>query len=412
MTIVDEEVVAQDDCGNNIKQSDGNEAGDKKGKKFMEIEEVIMDKADLMEVGQISGGRYDLRKRTGAMWRRTEPSLSRLRSAPKVSGDPLRAVSLKRSRVLVIYEGGHKADDAGKLGFMDRWHLEKPVGTRGGLLLLWDNSTEVRQILGNEFCIQVEIKGEWELERRHKRFQFSSQWPNIEGVQDAVKDGWQVEVEGSAMYQVHQMVKHTRMSLLAWHKPVHRNSEKVNLVIRNGQSTRLNEVNWVPGLSGKKPELRTEVDGRLFWVKDLMLAATRIAWQFRIIRVAGSRGRPRSIALGLEHRLGAEPARNTLSMPCKSPGVYKTSSRRKFMRCCRSSMQTYPGTRRHRLRSYRACRAHPCMQQPTVFEAIDSSPSIARTCRDQCSALHDRATGTIGCPRPHAALLGCICAGL
>ncbi|GER41360.1 cyclic nucleotide gated channel 5 [Striga asiatica] len=129
----------------------------------------------------------------------------------------------------------------------------------------------------------------------------------MEGVQDAVKDGWQVEVEGSAMYQVHQKVKHTRMSLLAWHKPVHRNSEKVistltakleelrlvgkdrdweewsafllqrglvgkqvNLVIRNGQSTRLNEVNWVPGLSGKKPELRTEVDGRLFWVKDLM----------------------------------------------------------------------------------------------------------------------------------------------
>ncbi|GER41361.1 mediator of RNA polymerase II transcription subunit [Striga asiatica] len=126
----------------------------------MEIEEVIMDKADLMEIRQISGGRYDLRKRTGAMWKRTEPSLSRLRSAPEVSGEPLRAVSLKRSRELVIYEGGQKADDAGKLGFMDRWHLEKPVGTRGGLLLLWDNSTEVRQILGNEFCIQVEIKGE------------------------------------------------------------------------------------------------------------------------------------------------------------------------------------------------------------------------------------------------------------
>ncbi|GER55597.1 non-ltr retroelement reverse transcriptase [Striga asiatica] len=66
-----------------------------------------------------------------------------------------------------------------------------------------------------------------QLERRHKRFQFSSQWANMEGVQDAVKDGWQVEVEGSAMYQVHQKVKHTRMSLLAWHKPVHRNSEKV-----------------------------------------------------------------------------------------------------------------------------------------------------------------------------------------
>ncbi|GER55621.1 non-LTR retroelement reverse transcriptase-like protein [Striga asiatica] len=46
-----------------------------------------------------------------------------------------------------------------KLGYQDRWHLESPNGTRGGLLLLWDNLIEIKQIVGNEFFLQVELKG-------------------------------------------------------------------------------------------------------------------------------------------------------------------------------------------------------------------------------------------------------------
>ncbi|GER43977.1 protein ycf2 [Striga asiatica] len=60
-------------------------------------------------------------------------------------------------------------------------------------------------------------------------------------------------------------------------------AQHVKLVIKNGQSTRLNEMNWVPGLNGKKPELRTEVDGSLFWVKDLILAGG-VNWDTTLVR--------------------------------------------------------------------------------------------------------------------------------
>ncbi|GER41453.1 NADH-quinone oxidoreductase subunit I 1 [Striga asiatica] len=59
--------------------------------------------------------------------------------------------------------------------------------------------------------------------------------------------------------------------------------KQAQLVIKNGQSTRLNEMNWVPGLNGKKPELRTEVDGSLFWVKDLILAGG-VNWDTTLVR--------------------------------------------------------------------------------------------------------------------------------
>ncbi|GER31074.1 RNA-directed DNA polymerase-like protein [Striga asiatica] len=249
-----------------------------------------------------------------------------------------------------------------KLGFKGRWYLEDPVGTRGGLLVMWDSEVEVKVVVGNEFCIQMELRGkgmvewcwmifvymstdkntrsrQWEylescksqwgpcwviagdwndissnhekrggipriaasfipfnqfifrmemcevdqkgsfftwgnnrssgdyIEERldkvfvsfewmaifpnmevsnffrtasdhndilfdtekdafkhHRRFQFNSHWLKLQGIQEAVEAGWQGIVEGTAMYQVHQKVKNTRMALLAWHKPIHRNS--------------------------------------------------------------------------------------------------------------------------------------------------------------------------------------------
>ncbi|GER32750.1 RNA-directed DNA polymerase (reversetranscriptase)-related family protein [Striga asiatica] len=66
-----------------------------------------------------------------------------------------------------------------------------------------------------------------EIDRKHKRFVFNSSWLKLEGIQEAVENGWQGDVEGTAMYQVHQKVKNTRMALLAWHKPMHRNNAVV-----------------------------------------------------------------------------------------------------------------------------------------------------------------------------------------
>ncbi|GER55622.1 ribonuclease H-like superfamily protein [Striga asiatica] len=78
------------------------------------------------------------------------------------------------------------------------------------------------------------------------------------------------------------------MALLDWHKPIHRNSEKaisqMSIVIRNGHNTKLNEANWVPGLHCRKPQLRVEVDGNLFCVKDLLLAGG-VKWDKTLVRV-------------------------------------------------------------------------------------------------------------------------------
>ncbi|GER57883.1 signal transduction histidine-protein kinaseBarA [Striga asiatica] len=165
-----------------------------------------------------------------------------------------------------------------KLGFASRWHLEQPVGTKGGLLVMWDLDSEVRQIIRNEFCIQMEVKGagirdcwviaeDWNditcneekrggVRRHESSFKgFNSFIENMEmqevaqsgafftwvnnraadgeGNHDVVQSGWQMAVAGSLMYQVQQKIKSTRMTLLAWHKPVHRNSEKVVKVLND-----------------------------------------------------------------------------------------------------------------------------------------------------------------------------------
>ncbi|GER55493.1 DNAse I-like superfamily protein [Striga asiatica] len=72
---------------------------------------------------------------------------------------------------------------------------------------------------------------ELEINKRHKRFQFNSGWVEMEGVSEAVREGWQISVDGSALYQVHQKIKNTRMALLAWHKPHHRNQERTIKVL-------------------------------------------------------------------------------------------------------------------------------------------------------------------------------------
>ncbi|CAA0811633.1 Ribonuclease H-like superfamily protein [Striga hermonthica] len=55
------------------------------------------------------------------------------------------------------------------------------------------------------------------------------------------------------------------------------------ITIRDGQSTRLNDSNWVSGHHSVKPELRVGVDGNLFKVKVLLLAGG-VQWDSTLVR--------------------------------------------------------------------------------------------------------------------------------
>ncbi|GER26344.1 oxygen-dependent choline dehydrogenase [Striga asiatica] len=238
--IADAEKMVQTCGGDNITESCDHEAGDEEGKNPMEIEDVMLGKEVSEGLGQGSGCKYDLRKRTGARWRRRDSSKSRLKSVPESTCELHQAVSLKRSRALVIYGGGQKDEDDEFIMNMQMQEVDLL-----GSFFTWGNNRGDDGYV-EERLDKIFVSFEWltkfpnmkasnfyrsasdhnELDRRHKRFQFISQWVAMEGVQDAVKEGWQVQVDGSAMFQVHQKVKTTRMALLAWHKPVHRNSEK------------------------------------------------------------------------------------------------------------------------------------------------------------------------------------------
>ncbi|CAA0842854.1 Unknown protein, partial [Striga hermonthica] len=319
--------------------------------------------------------------RKGALWKRKKSSVGRL---------------LRMDEITVCR----------KLGFGSRWHLGPPRGSRGGLLVLWDVNTEIKQIVANDFCVQMEAKGpgmrEWnwlifvylstdrrerasqweflemarlnwgrcwtiagdwndivnneekrggvrrqessfrgfrsfihnmgmheveqkgafftwgnnregdgyveerlekiftsydwmvaypkmevanfyrtasdhnvlmmdtdmEVGRYKKRFAFDKLWAKVDGVQDAVTPGWQIAVEGSAMYQVHQKIKSTRMALLAWHKPIHRNSEKAVITL-TGKLEELikggHERNWEEWYDLKAELDRAHQEEEAYW---------------------------------------------------------------------------------------------------------------------------------------------------
>ncbi|CAA0807084.1 Unknown protein [Striga hermonthica] len=221
------------------------------------------------------------------------------------------------------------AAKAGRL--MRSPELEK---SKGGLLLMWDQEVEIRKLEGNEFCIQVEVRGpgglgellgncrdwneivsneekrgglvrsensflpfrdfivdmemqeqdqkgalftlgnnrrgdgyveerldkvftsqEWllkfpkmevsnffrsesdhnvilydteiELQSSRRRFVFDRNWLKMEGIEEAVAKGWEMDSEGSEMFKAHQKVKHTKKAILSWYNPVKRNNEKL-----------------------------------------------------------------------------------------------------------------------------------------------------------------------------------------
>ncbi|GER51140.1 reverse transcriptase [Striga asiatica] len=70
-----------------------------------------------------------------------------------------------------------------------------------------------------------------EVRNRQKRFLFDRGWVKLDGITEAVEQGWHEEVNGTEMFKVHQRVKNTRMALLAWHKPLNRNNENIIQVL-------------------------------------------------------------------------------------------------------------------------------------------------------------------------------------
>ncbi|GER29383.1 ATP-dependent Clp protease ATP-binding subunit ClpX [Striga asiatica] len=281
------------------------------GKEAMIIEETQTDKVVPEVFGQRTVCTYNLRKKPDIGWRRRVPSQRNVISIPETSCTPHE----KGYWLVFVYlstdrrERNHQWEflEASKVKWGQCWMIAgdwndimHEVAQKGSFYTWGNNRANDGYV--EERLDKIFVSYDWlntfpnmeasnyyrsasdhnilfidtdkEIARRHKRFSFSRQWAVLEGVQDAVQAGWTVQVEGSYMFQVHQKVKSTRMALLAWHKPQHRNSERIisATTAKNGQTTRINEVNWVPGVSCRKPELRVEVEGNLFWVKDLLSA--------------------------------------------------------------------------------------------------------------------------------------------
>ncbi|CAA0836867.1 Unknown protein [Striga hermonthica] len=58
---------------------------------------------------------------------------------------------------------------------------------------------------------------------------------------------------------------------------------KVNITIQNGEKTKINDCNWVPGLLKGTPSLRADIDGNLFAVKDLLIAGGAL-WDSTLVK--------------------------------------------------------------------------------------------------------------------------------
>ncbi|GER56918.1 exodeoxyribonuclease 7 small subunit, partial [Striga asiatica] len=82
-----------------------------------------------------------------------------------------------------------------------------------------------------------------------KRFLFDSSWAKMEGVTQAVERGWNIQMDGTPMYQ-----------------------------------TGIDEYNWVPGLNGGKPALKVNIDPSLFTVNHL-LCNSGLSWDENLVRI-------------------------------------------------------------------------------------------------------------------------------
>ncbi|GER39262.1 RNA-directed DNA polymerase (reversetranscriptase)-related family protein [Striga asiatica] len=58
---------------------------------------------------------------------------------------------------------------------------------------------------------------------------------------------------------------------------------QMSILIRNGAFTKLSDYNWIPGLMKKKPELKLQIDGYMFWVKDLLCAGGS-SWDVNLVQ--------------------------------------------------------------------------------------------------------------------------------
>ncbi|GER32603.1 ATPase synthesis protein 25, partial [Striga asiatica] len=124
---------------------------------------------------------------------------------------------------VMVTKGKEKVVDAGK----SRATWRRNHANAGRLLRM----AEVKGEKGNGGEGSKPCKRSREL----KRFSFDKSWAGMEGAQEAVKDGWQIDVEGSSMFQ-------------------------------------LSDHKWLPGVAGGKPSLKVSINEQMFWVKDLLIA--------------------------------------------------------------------------------------------------------------------------------------------
>lgn len=86
-------------------------------------------------------------------------------------------------------------------------HLNKSTSDHVPILISWDGKHE----------------HSWK-----KQFRYKDNWNNVEGCQDAVAQGWAIEVSGLSLFQVSEKIKAMRMLLLKWAKQnLHHGSQEI-----------------------------------------------------------------------------------------------------------------------------------------------------------------------------------------
>jgi hypothetical protein len=105
--------------------------------------------------------------------------------------------------------------------------------------------------------------------RKKKRFRFEHMWVREVGCEDAIREGWSVQVSGTPMYSVVQKIKNCRVSLLNWCKT----QVSINPCLIASKMARLDQLENMPMdqyRSNEVNDLRHEVNvltekEEIFW---------------------------------------------------------------------------------------------------------------------------------------------------
>ena len=113
--------------------------------------------------------------------------------------------------------------------------------------------------------------------RRKHWFHFEHMWVREAGCEDAIREGWSVQVSGSPMYSVTQKIKNCRVSLLHWCKTQVRVNPRL-IAAKKGRLEQLENLPMDEYRSSEVNELRHEVNvltekEEIFWRQR-----SRVSW--------------------------------------------------------------------------------------------------------------------------------------